>query len=79
MRRDRPERIERHGTKCHDQRGVNNLERAAQKLRTVSQLSLAGFPIGSGLRSRITQRGAGDEDVLATQTNRSEKAIEVLP
>ncbi len=57
---------------------VDDLKRVPQKVRTVSQFGPTGLAVSPRFTAGIAERGAGDEDILTAQTNRREKAIEVL-
>jgi len=61
----------------HHYRGLDQLDGALQKVRTVSDFGRTWPAIGAGRRLRITQRRARNEDLVATQTDRLQETIEV--
>ena len=69
--------IKRHPAQRNDHSGINERDGAVQKVRTVANLARAWPAVGAGWFTRIAQRGAGDEDFSARQTDRRKKAFEI--
>ncbi len=70
--------IKRHPAKRHNYLRIDQSDCAAQEAGAVADLARAGPAVRAGWFARIAQRGAGDEDFSARQTDRRKKALEVL-
>src|SRR6185436_21040918 len=70
LKRDRSQR--------HNNFRIYQRNRALEKIRTVSNFTGGGSPVGARHRTRIAQGRTGDKDFSSFQVDRAEEPFEVL-